>query len=62
MNSGMLRGSWVSAATPYVAVYYLEIAGVVLTVLLMIPLLRRARQGAEAAPAAKPLDLVEYLA
>jgi BCD family chlorophyll transporter-like MFS transporter len=62
MNVGMLRGSWVSAATPYVAVYYLEIAGVVLTVLLMIPLLRRERQAAEVPPAAKPLDLVEYLA
>jgi MFS transporter, BCD family, chlorophyll transporter len=62
MDIGMLQGRWVTPATPYVAVYWLEIAGVALTILLMVPLLRRKRRAEEAAPAAKPLDLVEYLA
>jgi BCD family chlorophyll transporter-like MFS transporter len=57
VNAGRMSGS---ASTPYLAVYYLEIVGVALTVLMMIPLLRRRPATDAAAP--KPLDLAEYLA
>jgi hypothetical protein len=61
-QSGRITGSLATPAFPYLAVYYLEIIGVVVTVLLMIPLLRRTAQETEAAGKASPLELAEYLA
>jgi BCD family chlorophyll transporter-like MFS transporter len=62
VQSGRITGSLATPAFPYLAVYYLEIIGVVVTVLLMIPLLRRTAQETEAAGKASPLELAEYLA
>lgn len=62
MNAGRLPGGWTGPATPYVAVYYLEMAGILVTFLMMIPLLRRRAGPAGTGDAAKPLDLVQYLA
>jgi BCD family chlorophyll transporter-like MFS transporter len=60
IRSGRITGAYANAAFPYVSVYYLEIIALVLTGVALFPLLRR--KGEAAGEAAKPLELVEYLA